>query len=848
MTRSHARGGRHGATQATRRPTDASSNETQAGRHGAYVDDDSTYSDRRRTSGGQRSGYTGYRSAETGPAQDAPRGRTAGYGGRDAYERRDTHAGRQDRYAAQDTYAGQDTGWYDRRRDGASAVDVLADDGRHHSPPPSSPGRRRCKGGGGRRPPRGRRRRRLLLGLLIVGLVGLLGAVVAFAVGYAVTPIPDPNRDLTANTTTLYFKDGKSVLGSFHAQNRISVPLDQVPKHVQDAVIAAENRTFWTDRGISPTGIVRAAWNTARGQSTQGGSTITQQYVKNYYLTQEQTWTRKVKELFITLKVQRQLSKQEILQHYLNTSYYGRGAYGIEVASGAYFGKHVQDLTPHEAAVLAAILRAPSSYDPAVEADNRDALEGRYHYVLRGMAAMRTIPATDAGGAPLPKIAPVNNQRIYNGPGGYLLVQVRKELRRLGYTEQEIETGGLRVTTTYDRRAQQAMEKAFRQNFPKKNAKGVHAGAAAVRPGTGEVVAMYGGPDYLERQFNDATQAKLQPGSTFKPFALAAALEDDISLKSRFAGNSPFKLDNGDRVNNEFNRDYGRYVDLMRATRDSINTAYVDMTVNAISPRKVVDSALRAGVPEDTAGLDRHAKVSLGFASVSPMDMANSYATFAIGGQRASWHVVDQVTDPGGEILHQADPALKREFESDVMRDVNYALQDVVKRGSGEREAKKLGRPSAGKTGTHEDQTAWYVGYTPQLAASVAFYKDADGDGVKESLDDVGGMNTFFGGGYPARIWTSFMRGALQGQPVQEFPPPAKIGKAINPKPTWTPTPTPTPTVTPTPSGSPTTPWPRPTITPRPRPTEWPPEPDPTPTTPDDRSPSPTRPPWPRFP
>ncbi|MET9019327.1 transglycosylase domain-containing protein [Actinopolymorpha sp. NPDC004070] len=727
----------------------------------------------------------------------------------------------------------------DRYADDHTSVDVYGD---------SREGRGPRAGHRSRRRPR-RRLRRFLFGCLFAFLgIAILG-IAAFVIGYARTSIPDPNAMLDSNTTTIYYRDGRNVLGSYHAQNRISVPLDQVPKNTQDAVVAAENRSFWTDRGVSPTGIVRAAWNTARGQNVQGGSTITQQYVKNYYLSQEQTWTRKVKELFITLKVQRQLSKQEILQNYLNTSYFGRGAWGIETASQAYFGKHVQELTPQESAVLASLLRAPSIYDPAVDPTNRPRLEARYHYVLGGMAKLGHLSAAQVAQEPLPKIKRLSKTTNNGGPGGYLVSQVRKELVRLGYSEAQIETGGLQVTTTVDAKAQRAMQDAFAKNFPTKNAKGVYAGGAAVRPGTGEVVAMYGGKDYIKRQFNDATQAKLQPGSTFKSFALAAALEDRVSLRSRFAGNSPFELDNGDEVRNEFNRDYGRYVDLMQATRDSINTAYVDLTVNRIGPDAVYDAAVRAGVPENSPGLDKHAKIALGFASVSPMDMANSYATFAAEGRRAPWHLVEKVTAPGGNVLHETKVQDKREFSKPVVRDLDYALQDVVKHGSAEEAAQNLGRPAAGKTGTHEDQTAWFVGYTPQLAASVAFYKDANGDGKKESLDNVGGMNTFFGGGYPARIWAQFMKEALAGQPVRQFPPPANLGKVVNPKPTFTrrpkptftPTPTPTPTPTATPTPTPTdTPTPTPTFTrkppgPRPKPTNTLPIPTPT------SSPSPTR-------
>jgi membrane peptidoglycan carboxypeptidase len=848
VTRIRSRGGRddyRGATSAAGRRTGGSSYDDARTPRG----DGASTAGRTDDGSGTHAGNGAY-SGNGGRHTDAYRGRRthtsiaareAGYVG----QRADRFVGPEDRPTERRTHGlvgAFDDGHYGRAGNGRSGP--RTNGGHAGGGRPGAPqGHRRGGGGGGgggRSSGRVRRRRgrQILIGLLLMSGLGLLAGVVAFIIIYAQTETPDPNELATANTTTLYYNDGKKVMGSFafKSQNRISVPLDQVPKHVQDAIIAAENRTFWTDSGISPKGIARAVWNQLRGQSTQGGSTISQQYVKNYYLTQEQTWKRKFRELFITLKIERTQSKQQILQNYLNTSHFGRGVWGIEVASDAYFGKHVQELTPQEAAVLAAMLRAPSNYDPSVDPANKTRLEGRYRYVLSGMAELGSkVTPQQAKTWPLPKIKPVRNSRTYDGPNGFLLVQVRKELAKLGYSEREIDSGGLKVTTTFDPKAQQAMELAFKKKFPRENAKGVHAGGAAVRPGTGEVVAMYGGPDYLKRQFNDATQAKLQPGSTFKAFALAAALENNISLESRFSGNSPFELENGDEVNNEFDEDYGEYVDLTEATRESINTAFADLTVNGLKPNgasKIVDAAVRAGIPEDTKGLDKHAKVALGFASVSPMDMANAYATFAMGGQRADWHVVQQVATRSGEIEYDATtPTLDRAFDSDVVRDVNFALQDVIAKGTGENEAKALGRPAAGKTGTHEDETAWFVGYTPQLSTAVAFYKDANGDGKKESLDNVGGQGTFFGGGYPARIWTAFMRTALQGQPQTPFPPPAEIGKDINPEPTWTPTPTaepePTATTPQWPDDKPRRPDDKPTLPPEPEPTQ---SPEPTPT------------------
>lgn len=751
---------------------------------------------------------------------------------------------------------GYDDGYYDNGQAGHAgyaAYDAYDEQGGYYDPHDpdaayAQPGDRR------RRKPKkkGRVLRRVLIGLLLTFLIGIIGGTAAFAIGYSMTTVPKPNDLVTSNATIIYYNDGKTKLGTFAAQNRISVELKDIPDPVENAVLAAENRDFWNDKGVSPTGIVRAAWNDFAGGQKQGASTITQQYVKNFYLSPERTWERKVRELFITLKVQQQLSKQQILEGYLNTSYYGRGAYGIQTAAQSYFGKDVKQLTPEEGAVLAAMLRAPSNYDPAVKEGNLKRLDGRFRYALRGMEEVGQLPKGYADSAKLPKIKPRGNSEKFRGPRGYLLDQAKRELEKLGYDDKEIETGGLRVTTTYDLKAQRELEKAVRENSPTKKAEGVRVGAASVRPATGEVVAMWGGPDYLERQWNDATQSRIQPGSTFKPFALAAALEQGISLDSRFAGNTPFKL-KGDQVKNEFNRDYGKYVSLETAIEKSINTAFVDLTVSKLGDdkvdgdQKVLEAAVKAGVPQNSPGLEAIPKVSLGFASVRPVDMANSYATFAAGGQRAKWRVIDQVSDRQGTISYPGikgeKPELEKAFDADIANNVTAALEQVVKKGTGRKYASKIGRPAAGKTGTHEDQTAWFVGYTPQLSTSVAFYKDANGDGVKESLDWAGDMETFTGGGYPAKIWAAYMKAALKGQPKEAFPKPSKIGKAYNPKPkrTWTPDPDPT---TPTPNPTPTNPFPTPTRTIEPEPT-WEPTPEPTPT---ETEPEPTEEPWPTWP
>jgi membrane peptidoglycan carboxypeptidase len=416
------------------------------------------------------------------------------------------------------------------------------------------------------------------------------------------------------------------------------------------------------------------------------------------------------------------------------------------------------------------------------------------------MVSKGWLPAEERAGMQVPELADPRTAR--GGSNYYLMDAVRRELKVQGFTDQDIDLGGLRVVTTFDRKAQRAAVRAVRQERPRENARNVHIGLSAVEPGTGAVVAMYGGGE--AGQLNEATQARIQPGSSFKPFALTAALEEGVSLRSRFAGNSPLELPGTDKeVNNEFENDYGTSVDLIQATEDSINTAYVDLTLE-IGPRRVRDAAIAAGIPEDTPGLEANAVIPLGTASVRNVDMANAYATFAAQGRAAQWYVVQEVKGSNGGTRYEANPQTSQAFEEDVMADVSHALQQVVESGTGA-EARALGRPAAGKTGTAALRpdtvtSAWFVGYTPQLSAAVSFYK---GTG-KADLDGVGGLSTFFGGEYPARVWTAFMQGAMQGMQVEDFPEPEFVGEVVNPPPPPSPTPSETET-TETPTASPTT-------------------------------------------
>ena len=653
--------------------------------------------------------------------------------------------------------------------------------------------------------------------LLFLGGLGFFAGSVLLVFAYFTVQIPDPNSYVTSQATILTYDDG-SEFARIGAQNRTSVPLGKIPLDLRHAVLAAENRNFYREHAISPTGIIRAVFNMARGGAVQGGSTITQQYAKTAFLTPDQTIKRKIRELIIAIKLENTMTKDEILENYLNTIYFGRGAYGVETAAQMYFGKSVRDLTLRQSAVLASVLRSPGYYDPGLRDGNAERLAARYRYTLRGMVSAGWADKKLLKNLEMPKVQLRSKTGILAGPKGYLVAAVQKELNALGFSDEKLMVGGLRVTTTLNKKAQEAAVLAVNKESPKKAPDDLHIGLAAVRPGTGAILAMYGGPDYVERQLNNATQGITQAGSSFKPFALAAALEAGISVDTVWNGKSPQTFDDNGKPYEVAN--YGKKsfknLTLLEATEKSVNTVYVPLGI-AIGPEKVIDAARRAGIPEKVEMVPTPSVV-LGVASPHVLDVANSYATFAAQGVYAKPFIVVEVGNRNGGVLYKANPQGQEVFSKEVMADLTYALQNVVKFGSGFA-AKKLGRPAAGKTGTsQENSSAWWNGYTPQISASVAFYRDDS----TESLRGIGGMRTLTGGSFPARIWTEFMKGALKGEPVLDFPEPVFIGEdaladgsiySLIPRPpgfedTTTPAVTPAPTQTPQSSSSAPTPAP----------------------------------------
>ncbi|MBY8858978.1 penicillin-binding protein [Nocardia sp. CA2R105] len=621
---------------------------------------------------------------------------------------------------------------------------------------------------------RGQRIRRLLLALFVIFIV--IPALL-LVLAYWSAEVPAPDAVQSNQIATITADDDTTVLARIVPPegNRTPVPLAQVPVPVRDAVLSAEDRNFYTNPGYSTSAYLRAARDNLLGRDDAGGgSTITQQYVKNAFLSSERTLSRKVRELIISAKMARQWSKDDILAAYLNTIYYGRGAYGIAAAARAYFAKPVPELTTAEGAVLASVIRTPSLLDPETHLPQ---LRERWNYVLDGMVSMGKLSAKDRAAIQFPQIAPVSafTDDAAHNANGLIRTQVLAELRNAGISQQEIDTGALRITTTIDPRAQQSALDAVHNTLSAQPAQ-LRSAVVSVDPRSGALRAYYGGDDGVGFDF---AQAPLQTGSSFKTFAVLAALQQGIPLSYRL--NSAPVTVNGVPVTNVEGESCGT-CSLAEAFKRSLNTSFYRLA-ETIGPQAIADAAHQAGIPEQIPGIAGRTlsenggppalAIVLGAYSVRPVDMAVAYATVANSGMYHTPFIVQRVVTGDGRVLLDRGvpgkdqlPAQQR-IPAQVADTTISAMLPIAAYSNGHALA---GRPAAAKTGTTQlgdsgaNKDAWMVGFTPSLATAVWV-----GTAQSQAIRTSGGA-PIYGAGLPSDIWKKTMDGALTGTPVEHFP------------------------------------------------------------------------------
>ncbi|WP_254812113.1 transglycosylase domain-containing protein [Streptomyces cavourensis] len=705
---------------------------------------------------------------------------------------------------------------------------------------------------------------------LCVGFLGLLMGVAG--VSYALVSKPSIQDAAKAQNNVYYWANGEQMVATGGVVNRQEISYEQIPEAMRNAVVSAENKSFWTDRGIDPKGIGRAVFNMATGGQTQGGSTITQQYVKNSRLNQDQTFTRKFKELFITLKVAGEEDKRDVMAGYLNVSYYGRGASGLQAAARTYYDKDATDLNPSECAFLATLLKGASYYDPAgaVEIDknatpeaNTKRAKDRWEWILDEQVKDGRMTAAERAKYtefPMPK-PPRKNAKL-GGQTGYLVELARKYFlanNTENITAQKMELGGFEIHTTFDKKKVEqltaAVDKVYKAKIrPEERPKTdthVEFGGASVDAQTGAILATYGGQDATKHFTNNADATGAQVGSTWKPFVLAAAMqygardpnlgpEQNESQRTIVSPESVYNGDNKLRIRNyngevwkgkddqewlqtnDGQQDYGD-IDLRYAMEKSANSPFVQLGMD-VGTDKVKDAAVAAGLRDDGMMADSTVpSFSIGTSSPSAIRMAGAYATFATSGQQNPTYSVTEVKQEG-RVVFKHKKQSKRAFSPLIADNITDVLKGVVEKGTGT-PAQLEGREAAGKTGTTDgNKSAWFVGYTPQISTAISMFRLDDDESNKdrkfEEMFGTGGEKKIHGNSFPASIWHDYMTAAMKGKKVVTFPEPQPIGETVwgggAASPSPTPSPTPSPSASseepepPTPSPTPTTPTPTP--------------------------------------
>ena len=621
--------------------------------------------------------------------------------------------------------------------------------------------------GSGRR----RRPRRWLRTLLIAaGIVSLLfGAGAAVAALWAFTILPRTLPSVTALETfqpligTKIYDDNDELITELHVERRIFVPLAHVPQALRDAIIATEDKRFYYHWGIDPIGIARAiAQNYRRGRIVEGGSTITQQLTKVLFLTPDKSLERKLKEAVLALELERRYTKDRILEMYLNQVYFGHGAYGVEAAARTYFGKSVSELNVREAALIAGLPRAPTTYSPF---EHGDAAKRRRAVVLRRMVEYGAIEEAEAKRLTRADLGLIPPERRRN-TGQYFLEYVEQTLEKK-YGADMVFKGGLNVYTTLNPTMQLAAEQALRDGLKalegrtKGTRPGEHPEGAivSIEPQTGYVRAMVGGYDFFRSEFNRAVQARRQPGSAFKPFIYVAALESGLTPATQVA-DEPVSYVVGPSGQvwepENYDRKFRGPVTLQQALEESINVVTVKVQ-EQVGLHQTIQVARRFGIK---SALGLNPSLALGTSDLTLIELTSAYGGLANQGQWLPPTTIRYVTDPQGGLLEEHLPEPHEAASPEMAYVVTHMLRGVVERGTGQA-AKALGRPIAAKTGTTNDYSnAWFIGYTPRLATGVWVGYDRPRSLGKDET----------GSRVAVPIWVSFMGKALRNSPREDFP------------------------------------------------------------------------------
>ncbi|MEV5648118.1 transglycosylase domain-containing protein [Nocardia sp. NPDC052254] len=657
--------------------------------------------------------------------------------------------------------------------------------------PPSGPPPRKGTGGNGSGPggkgSKGKKKSPWRIVRRVIYVLVALAIVVpsaVFLIAYTTVSVPQPGDLKTNQVATILASDGTSVISKIVPPqgNRTDVTIDQIPPHVRNAVIAAEDRDFYSNPGFSISGFVRAARDNVLGKdSAGGGSTITQQYVKNSMVGNQHSLSRKMRELVISAKMARQWSKNDILSAYLNTIPFGRGTFGIDAAAHAYFNKPVEQLTVEEGAMLAATIQQPYGLDPE---NNPKGAEQRWNYVLDGMVASGNLPAADRTKMVYPKVESSSSKEDDANPqepgsSGLIKRQVMQELSDAGITESQINKEGLQITTTIDQKAQQSAVDAVHKNMQGERDE-VRSAVVSVDPKSGAVRAYYGGDD---GQGWDFANAGLQSGSTFKVFGLAENLELGKPLSTMY--DSSDLTVNGIKITNAEGETCGTCT-IAEALKRSLNTSFYRMEVDMPNgPTKIAAMAHKMGIPDTIPGVGQTLTESdgsgpnngiiLGQYQVRPLDMASAYGTIAASGMYHKPHFVEKVVSADGQVLFdRGQVAGEQRISSAVADNLSSAMQPIA--ASSRNHGLAGGRLSGSKTGTTQlgdtgqNKDAWMIGFTPSLSTAV-WVGTADGVALKTS-----GGAIMYGSGLPSDIWKDTMDGALDGTPKETFPKPAAIG------------------------------------------------------------------------